>query len=186
MTMLNPRLGTLMLMILGAAATRLLPHPPNMTSITALALFGGAQFADRRLAFVVPLLALALSNLVLGVYWNWSVMAWQPHMWVQYAAFALVVVLGMALRRRQSIMGVFGATLAAATLFFVLTNFAEWAFQPWYPKTVAGLVACFVAAVPFFGNALLGDLFYSAMLFGAWHWLEHRFTALRATAAVAA
>lgn len=183
--MLNPRLRTLILMVLGAAATRLLPHPPNMTSIAALALFGGAQFADRRLAFAVPLLALGLSDLALGVYWNWSTMAWQPHMWVQYLAFALVVALGMVLRQRRTVTRVAVATLAASTLFFVLTNLAEWVFQPWYPKTAAGLTACYVAAIPFFGNTLLGDLFYSGLLFGAWHWLESRYAALRAPAVVA-
>jgi hypothetical protein len=184
--MLNPRFRTLLLMVLGAAATRLLPHPPNMTSITALALFGGAQFADRRLALAVPLLALALSDLVLGLTWNWSYMAWQPHMWVQYLAFALVGLLGMGLRRRQSAVRVGGATLLAATLFFLVTNFGEWVFQPWYPKNGAGLLACYVAALPFFGNTLLGDLFYSALLFGAWRWLERHYASLRPTQATAA
>src|SRR5262245_55356575 len=73
--MLNPRVGTLALMVLAAAATRLLPHPPNLTAMTALALFGGSYFSDRRLAFGVPLLALLLSDLTLGLYWNWSFMA---------------------------------------------------------------------------------------------------------------
>lgn len=183
--MLNPRLGTLILMILGAAATRLLPHPPNMTSITALALFGGAQFADRRLAFVVPMLALALSNQALGLLWSWSGVTWQLHPWEQYASFALVVALGMSLRSRQTLPRVAGVTLAASTLFFVASNFAEWATGPMYPKTGAGLVACYVAAIPFFGNALLGDLFYTGLLFGAWRWLEGRFEALRPSLAAA-
>jgi hypothetical protein len=177
--MLNPRLRTLILMILGAAATRLLPHPPNVTSITALALFGGAHFADRRLAYAVPLLALLLSDLVLGVYWSWSSMAYQPHMWLQYACFALVVTMGLALRRRRSVSRTAGMMLAASTLFFVISNFGEWVFQPWYPKTAAGLVACYVAAIPFFGNSLLGDALYTLLLFGGFHLLESRFASLR-------
>ena len=177
--MLNPRLRTLVLMILGAAATRLLPHPPNLTPITALALFGGAQFADRRLAYAVPLLALLLSDLLLGIYWSWSSMAWQPHMWLQYLCFALIVTLGLRLQQRAGALRIGGTMLAASLLFFVVSNFGEWVFQPWYPKTFAGLVACYVAAIPFFGNTLLGDILYTVLLFGGFHLLEGRFASLR-------
>lgn len=177
--MLNPRLRTLVLMIVVAAATRLLPHPPNFTPLTALALFGGAQFADRRLAYAVLLLALLLSDLVLGVYWSWSSMAYQPHMWLQYVCFALIVTLGLTLQRRGAAVRVAGTMLAASVLFFVISNFGEWVFQSWYPKTFAGLVACYVAAIPFFGNTLLGDALFTLLLFGGFHLLEGRFASLR-------
>ena len=176
----NPRTSALVLIILAAAATRLLPHPPNMTSITAVALFGGAYFSSRWLAFAVPLLALALSDLVLGVYWSWSMMAFQPHMWVQYLAFAGVVLIGLSLRRRASVARVAGATLASAVMFFIVTNFAEWVFQAWYPKTFEGLTAAYIAAIPFFRNSLIGDFAYVTLLFGGMHLLESRFSALRA------
>ncbi|MEO6186090.1 MAG: DUF6580 family putative transport protein, partial [Steroidobacteraceae bacterium] len=133
--MFNPRVGTLVFMILAAAATRLLPHPPNFTAMTALALFGGSYFSDRRLAFVVPMLVLLLSDIALGLYWSWSFMAIQPHMWVQYAAFLLIVGMGTVLLRQRSFSRVAIVTLAASCVFFALTNFAEWMFQPWYPKT---------------------------------------------------
>jgi hypothetical protein len=71
--MFNPRMNTLITMIVAAAATRLIPHPPNMTSVTALALFGGAYFADRRLAFIVPLIALLASDFLLGFYQHMEV-----------------------------------------------------------------------------------------------------------------
>jgi len=51
-------------------------------------------------------------------------------------------------------------------LFFVLTNFGVWALGALYPKTLTGLTECYVVAIPFFRNALLSDLFYSALLFG--------------------
>jgi hypothetical protein len=177
--MLNLRLRTLILMILAAAGTRLLPHPPNVTSITALALFGGAHFADRRLAYALPLLALLLSDLVLGVYWSWSPMAYEPHMWLQYLCFALVVTLGLGLRQRPGVVRTVGTMLAGSTLFFVVSNFGVWVFQPLYPHTAAGLVACYVAAIPFFGNSLAGDAFYTLLMFGGFHLLETRFASLR-------
>ena len=104
--MFNPRFGTLMFIVLAAAATRLLPHPPNVTAITALALFGGAHFSDRRLAIGVPLLALLVSDIALGFYWQWDFRAVQGHMWVQYASFLAIVGLGFALRESRSALRV--------------------------------------------------------------------------------
>ncbi len=177
--MLNPRVGTLVFMILAAAATRLLPHPPNLTAMTALALFGGSYFSDRRLAFIVPMLVLLLSDLALGVYWSWSFKAIQPHMWVQYVTFMLIVGMGAVLLKQRSFARVGLVTLAASCVFFALTNFAEWVFQPWYPKTAAGLAASYVAAIPFFRNAVIGDLLYGGLLFGGFRLLEMRFSSLR-------
>ncbi len=181
--MLNPRVGTLVLMVLAAAATRLLPHPPNLTAMTALALFGGSYFSDRRLAVVVPMLALLLSDIALGVYWSWSFKAIQPHMWVQYLTFLLIVGMGLVLLKRRDFTRVGLVTLLASCVFFVITNFAEWVFQPWYPKTAAGLAASYVAAIPFFRNAVIGDLLYSTLLFGGFRLLEHRYASVRHQAA---
>ncbi len=110
---LNPRFATLVVLVLAAAATRLLPHPPNMTSVTALALFGGAYFSKRWLAIAITLLTLLASDLVLGFY---------PHMEVQYVSFALVVCIGFVLQRRRSVAAVAVAALASSLAFFVLTN----------------------------------------------------------------
>ena len=170
MQMLKPRLLVLISMILVAAASRLIPHPPNVTSLTALALFGGAYFSDRRLAFLVPLTALFLSDLVLGFY---------HHMEVVYLSFALIVVIGLWLQKRRTALSIAGAALASSVLFFVLTNFGVWAFDALYPKTLEGLVACYVAAIPFFQNTLLGDLFYTAVLFGGFALLKRQVPALR-------
>lgn len=176
----STRTSALLLIVIVAAAARLLPHPPNVTSITALALFGGACFPNRWVAFAVPLTALALSNLVLGIYWSWSFMAWQPHLWVQYLSFALVVALGFLLRERRGFWRIAGVTLASSLLFFFVTNLGEWAFQDWYPKTWEAFVACYIAAIPFFRNSLLGDFGFVALLFGGMRLLEMRFVALRA------
>ena len=178
--MFNPRLRTLILVVLAAAGTRLLPHLPNVTAMTALALFGGAYFSDRRLAFGVPLLALLISDIALGIYWQWSFRAIQGHMWVQYICFCGIVCMGFLLRDGRNALRVGIVALSASCLFFIVTNFAEWLFQPWYPKTGAGLVASYVAGIPFFRNMLIGDLLYTALLFGGFQLLERRFAQLRA------
>src|SRR3984893_8280236 len=163
MDMLRPRLVLLISIILLAALSRLIPHPPNMASVTAVALFGGAYFSDRRLAFLVPLAALFLSDLVLGFY---------HHMEVVYASFALIVCIGLWLQQNRSALRIAGAALASSVLFFLLTNFGVWAFGSLYPRTLDGLIACYTAAIPFFGNTLQGDLLYTVVLFGGFMVLE--------------
>jgi hypothetical protein len=158
-------------MIFAAAALRLLPHPPNMTSIAAIALFGGAMFADRRLAFIVPLGALFLSDLVLGFH---------DQMALVYGCFALIVCIGLWLQQHRSMPAIAGAALAGSILFFAVTNFGVWAFDAMYPRTLTGLIACYTAALPFFRNTLEGDLLYTLVLFGGFALLEWRFRVLRA------
>jgi hypothetical protein len=164
-------------MTLAAAASRLIPHPPNFTPVAALALFGGASLAGKRAALLMPLAGLFLSDLVLGFY------AIMP---VVYGSFALITCLGFWLRRRQNLWRIAGASVIGAALFFVLTNFGVWALGSLYPKTAAGLGDCYVAAVPFFGNTLASDLLYSALLFGGLALAEKRWPILAETAPAAA
>ena len=164
------RFAVVACMILAAAASRLIPHPPNVASVTAVALFGGAYLSDRRLAFLVPLTALFLSDLVLGFY---------SHMWVVYGSFALVVCVGFLLRIRRGPIAIAGAALASSILFFVITNFGVWVFGSLYPKTMQGLLGCYLAAIPFFQNTLMGDAVYSTVLFGGFALAERWWPALR-------
>ena len=166
----KPRSTVLSGMILAAAAARLVPHAPNFTPIAAIALFGGAHFADKRLAFGVPLAALLLSDLVLGFYHGMAVV---------YGSFALIVGLGLWLRSRRTIWPIAGAALVSSLLFFLVTNFGVWVAGSLYPQTLSGLGACYVAAIPFFRNTLGGDLFFSAVLFGGFALAEKRFHSLR-------
>ena len=170
----STRFTALTTMILAAAATRLVPHPPNFTPIAAIALFSGAQFSDKRVALFVPLIAMFLSDLVLGLHGLVPVV---------YGCFALIVCLGFWLRSQRSVKRVAVAILAASVLFFIVTNFGVWAFTDMYPKTVDGLAACYIAAIPFFKNTLTGDLCYAAVLFGGLALAESCFPQLRPAAA---
>ncbi len=168
--MWNPRVAAIAVTILTAAASRLLPHPPNFTPIAAMALLGGAYLPDKRVAFALPLAALFLSDLVLGLH---------SGMWAVYGSFILVVCLGFALRRSRSPLRIAGTTLASSVLFFALTNLAAWASGSMYPKTAAGLAACYTAAIPFFRNTLAGDAFYTALLFGGFALAQRGWPVLR-------
>jgi hypothetical protein len=95
----------------------------------------------------------------------------------------LIVCIGFLLRRRRRLLPIAGATLASSLLFFIITNFAVWASGALYPRTAIGLLACFVAAIPFFQNTLLGDAVYSVILFGGFAFAERNFPALKDTRA---
>ena len=159
-------------MILAATAARFIPHPPNFTPIAAIALFGGAQFSSRGKAFVIPLAAMLLGDLIIGLH---------PLIPFVYGSFALTVCLGIWLRQNRTTARTLVAALMGSIQFFVVTNFAVWALLDSYPKNAAGLAACYIAAIPYFQNTVLGDLFYSAVLFGGLAFAEARFAKLRET-----
>lgn len=154
---MKPRPTLLIVMIFGAAAMRLVPHPPNFEPIGALALFAGAHVDNRRWALLLPLAAMFLSDAVIGFH---------DQMPLVYGAFALTVGMGFSLRGRRGPLRVAAMAVGASALFFALSNLGVWALGTLYPRTVEGLLACYVAAIPFFGNTLAGNLFYAAVLFG--------------------
>ena len=169
-------------LILLAALTRLLPHPPNFSPIEAIALFGGAYFASRQWALVVPLVVMFLSDLALGlvhggIYFDYFTSA---GFWLVYACIVLSTMLGFGLRGKVTSGRVLGYSLAGSVLFFIVTNFGAWLGSPMYPQTLAGLGAAYVAGIPFFKWTVLGTLFYSALLFGGFALLRRKVPALRA------
>lgn len=146
--------------LLVAAGFRLLPHAPNFTAMGALALFGGAYFS-KRIALVLPVGAMLASDFFIGFY-DFRLMA------AVYGSFLLTVVLGFFLKKNKKWFAVGTGAVLSAVLFFLITNFAVWAFSSWYPKTITGLMQCYVMGLPFFKNTLLSSLFYSGVLFGGY------------------
>jgi hypothetical protein len=177
MTTNHARLLALLSAIAAAAALRLVPHPPNFSPIGAMALFSGAYLGRRGMAFVAPLAALLLSDLVLG---------FNAGMNFVYASVALIVLIGWWVSSRRTVLGIAAGALAGSVSFFVITNFGMWLFSGFYPLTAAGLGACFVAAIPFFQNTVAGDLFYAGLLFGGFALAEHFAPRLRTREAGAA
>ena len=182
-SLLSPRSLTLIAMIAVVALTRLLPHPPNFTPVESMALFAGACLLDRRLALLVPLLAMALSDLALGLFhggFHMDYLFSVSHLSV-YASIVLCSVAGFAMRGRISAGRVLGWSLVGAVVFFLVTNFAVWlsaSSLPGYNACAAGLLPCYVSAIPFFQWTVAGALFYSAVLFGGRHLLMQRWPAL--------
>lgn len=147
--------------VLIAALSRLVPHPPNFTVIGSLALFGGACFEGALAATLVPLAAMLLSDAVIGFHGGMPVV---------YLSFLLTTLLGRQMQGSRDVGTVAKMSFLSALMFFVITNFGVWAGgSHMYPHTAQGLAACYVAALPFFGNTLAGTMVYSAVLFGAAH-----------------
>lgn len=136
---------------------RLIPHIPNMAPIAAMALFGGV-YLNKRYALFVPLVAMVLSDIVLG---------FSPVTPFVYGSFLLTGVIGLWVKSHKSIQYVLLASLLSSSLFFLVTNFGVWLVGGLYPHTMMGLQMCYTLALPFFRNTLIGDLFYTGVLFGS-------------------
>lgn len=185
--------GTLVLcaMVAFTVAYRLLVHfaagelPWNFTPVEAMALFGGAYFADRRLAVAVPLAAMVCADAVIAFALpSAEVMDWLVIAPVIYACVALTVFAGFGLRGRVRAGSLLLAAIASATGFYLVTNFFTWATSTMYPHTFGGLVACYVAGWPFYEHGTLpGTVLWSTLLFGGFALLQRRWTVLRLTAA---
>tara|TARA_B100000524_G_scaffold347676_1_gene250169 strand:- start:982 stop:1479 length:498 start_codon:yes stop_codon:yes gene_type:complete len=133
-----------LLMIIFGVLCRIIPHPPNFSPITAIALFGGHNLSDRRVAFSLPLVILFFSDLFLGIF---------PISLFVYAGFLTIVYLGTKIKS----IG-FGNIILSSLIFFIISNFGVWILG--YPRNIDGLIQCYTLAIPFFGYSIAGDLFF--------------------------
>lgn len=146
-----------------AAGSRFIGAEANIAAVSAAALFAGFFCTNRVLALCVPLCAMLLSDFVHGFY-HPGLMA------VVYAMLALPVLFRTLLSDRPTVSRVVGCSLLGSVSFYLFTNLGVWALGDGtaYTKDAGGLLACYVAGVPFFRNAMLGDLAYSGVIFGAY------------------
>ena len=154
------------LLMLGIVA-RLVPHPWNATPTMAIALFAGT-YLNTRSALLLPLAIVAASDVLLG--WHATV----PFTW---GAFLLTGLLAWWIRKSPSAGRIFTGAVAGSVLFFLVSNFGVWVVGGLYPRTMAGVWECYVAAIPFFRSALAGDLVYTAALFGGFAMASGRWVA---------
>ena len=141
-----------------AAVMRFLPHLPNMAPIAAMALFGGVYF-NKKYALLVPILVMFLSDIFLGFHNTIPFV---------YGSFLLTGIIGIILKKHNNFKWIAGGTLLSSILFFIITNFGVWMVSGMYVKNFLGLQQCFVMALPFFRNTIVGDLVYSGMFFGGY------------------
>jgi len=149
------------------AVFRLIPHPSNFTPVAAMALLGGFYFSKKYLAFIVPIAALLISDLVLNNTINrvffvdqTGPIIWADYMTYTYLAMFTTVLIGFALSKSSKVTKVAGGSLIASIVFFLVTNFGSWLSQPLYPNNLSGLFASYTAGIPFFANTLISNLLF--------------------------
>mgnify|MGYP001260266973 CR=1 FL=1 len=151
------------LIIVLAALTRIIPHPPNFTPIIAIGLFSGVYIQKRYMAVLMPIGAMFLSDLLIGfhgtIYWV-------------YGSLLLVVILGMIIINKVNIINCAMAAICGSFLFFFVTNLGVWLTSGFYPKTIEGIITCYIMALPFFSNTIASSLFYSSVIFGSYEILK--------------
>lgn len=158
-------------LIVAAVSLRIARHfgyidlPANFAPITAIALFA-AVFLPKKLSLIVPIIAMFIADIFIGFY-NPAVM------FSVYLSFALISVIGLYLKKDYRVSNMIGGSLAGSILFFLITNFAVWAWAGYYPQTISGLIDCYIMAIPFFKNTLFGDLFYVTILFGSYELVQY-------------
>ena len=148
--------------IVFAILLRLLPHPPNMAPIAAMALFGG-YYLNKKYALVVPLIALFISDIFLGFY---------GAMPFVYGSFLLTGLIGLWLKKHNNRKYIIAGALFSSILFFLITNFGVWLAGDLYSKNITGLTQSYVMAIPFFRNTVIGDLLYTGLFFGSYEFVK--------------
>ncbi len=155
MTLNNEEKLALALIVLGAAS-RLLHLPPNIAAVTGVTLLAGYALRNIWLALLVPIAAMGLADLVLG---------WYPGVLATYVGMAAGVLIARGLLPKLTVPRLIATTFLASLAFFVLSNFGTWT-EGWYGYTWDGLVACYIAAIPFWQNSLIADFTSTALAFG--------------------
>lgn len=179
----NLRFSVITLLILLAAMSRLLPHPPNFSPIGGMALFGAAYYSRRSVAYLIPILAmwisdLAINNILYSQYFDHFVWFYSGAIFT-YGAFLLIVVYGRLILKKIRIANLVAAALGASVIFFLVSNFGVWLSSGMYPHSISGLMSCYAAGIPFFRNTLLGNLFCSGLLFGLFELSMKKFPRLQ-------
>lgn len=187
---LNVKAGVIIAMIFGAACFRFIDIAPNFSPIAGMSLFGAAYFSRKYLALIIPFLALWFSNLILdNVFYAqyYDSFQWfsQPYV---FLGFGAIVLLGFGLLKKISFGRVIGASLSASVVFFLISNFGAWLGDPIYTKDLTGLLSAYAAGLPFifnsgaehyfFLNGVIGDLFYTGLLFGGYELVKIGFPKL--------
>ena len=178
---IQPRTTALMVILLAAAAFRLLQSSnifsfmSNVTPVGAIALFGGCYFADRWKAFLVPLLALWLSDAFLNriYYFDHWTFYYSGAYWI-YGSFALMVVLGQLIKK-VTVLNVLLGGVSAALLHWIVSDFGVWVGGTMYTKDLSGFLQCYMLALPFLKNMLIGNLVFCGILFGGFEWMQRRY-----------
>ncbi len=155
----------IVLVSLVVIAARLVPHLPNFSPLASVLLFAGV-YGRQKKYLILPLIALLVSDIFIGFY-QWQIML------SVYLSLALIGIIGHYLKNHKNFLNIASGSLGGALLFFAVTNLAVWLFGNWYSHDLNGLALCYTLAIPFFKSTVLGNIFYSAILFGTYEFFSY-------------
>ena len=162
---MKDKLFYLIFFVLVLGISRIIPHPPNFTPILALAIFGGAFLTNKRTALCIPVIAMFLSDLIIGFH---------SQIYAVYLCIIVLSLLGNMIEKRNILnLGIVG--ISGSLLFFIVTNFSVWLTDGLYPLNLTGLMQCYIMAIPFFHNTLISTVISLAILFTGYSLIEKRF-----------
>lgn len=149
-----------LLLVIAGGAMRLLPHAANVTPIAAIALFSGV-YLKKSYALFLPLATLVITDIAIGFD------SLESRLTV-YGSFLLIGLIGLMIRKKTNILTIVAGSIGGSVIFYLITNFAFLYEPTMYPHNLTGIVSSYYNALPFFRNTLLGDLFYTGILFGVY------------------
>ena len=184
MKKLNLQTGIISIIILLAAFTRIMPHPPNFSPMAAIGLFGAAHFAKKWQAFLIPLIGIWISDLVINnfVYSSHSsnfVWFYGGFYW-QYISYIFIIFAGLFIFNKGiSVTNTLGGMVSSSGIFFLFSNFGVWAGGAMYTKNISGLITCYAAGIPFIHNTIISDALFTTVLFGTYYLLQTEYSYLK-------
>ena len=184
MKKLNLQTGIISIIILLAAFTRIMPHPPNFSPMAAIGLFGAAHFAKKWQAFLIPLIGIWISDLVINnfVYSSQSsnfVWFYGGFYW-QYISYVFIIFAGLFIFNKGiSVTNTLGGMVSSSGIFFLFSNFGVWAGGAMYTKNISGLITCYAAGIPFIHNTIISDALFTTVLFGTYYLLQTEYSYLK-------
>lgn len=153
----------IVLLILIGVLSRLMPHPANMTAVGGIAVFSGAKLETKK-ALIITFVTMILSDAIVGFH---------SLMWATYGSLFIAVLIGRFVGKNNKVKRIISGTLFSSVTFYLVTNFAVWVATPLYPRTLIGFITCYMMALPFFRNSLIGDLFYAGVFFAGFGLLKN-------------
>ena len=146
------------------AMTRLIIHAPNFTPVLALALFGGV-YLKKKQALVLPVILLAATDIILG---------YHQTIFFTWGCIVLIAAMGIWVKNNKNTKTIFGSSLLAAVVYYIVTNLGVWLTTGMYPMNLSGLAECYYVAIPYFRNTLISTFAYTFLLFTAYDLIAAR------------
>lgn len=175
--------NTVLLLIILVVLSRLVPHMHNFSPLGAISLFGAAYFVKKWQAFIVPIIAVWISDLFINnliysyMYPAFSIF-YEGFFW-QYGSYLLITLGGIIILKKINLSRIISASLFSSISFFIVTNFGFWISSPFYTKDFNGLITCYIAAIPFIKGTLIGDVVFTSVMFGSFYLLQQKFSHLK-------